>query len=103
MVTRPDVLHLAQLARLHLDDAEVDRLVPELSGILDHVDELGTLPIEKVDATGGAAEGAAPIRADEPGADALRERPSSFAPAWSDGLFTVPRLAAHDDGGGSDA
>jgi aspartyl-tRNA(Asn)/glutamyl-tRNA(Gln) amidotransferase subunit C len=36
-ISRKDVEHLAGLARIHLSDAELDRLAPELSKIVDAV------------------------------------------------------------------
>ena len=39
-LTREEVLEIALLARLHLDDDEVDRLQGELSSILEHMEAL---------------------------------------------------------------
>ncbi|MGH7502773.1 MAG: Asp-tRNA(Asn)/Glu-tRNA(Gln) amidotransferase subunit GatC [Longimicrobiales bacterium] len=114
-VTREDVLHMATLARLVLTTEEVERFTPQLGIILDHVaeleaaselqriarpaaDEPGT---DAADATLAVNEpGAepqehhAPLAADEPGADPLHLAAAELAPAWRDGFFTVPRLAA---------
>ncbi|MGH7505373.1 MAG: Asp-tRNA(Asn)/Glu-tRNA(Gln) amidotransferase subunit GatC [Longimicrobiales bacterium] len=98
MVTTAAAQQLARLARLHLEDGEVDRLVTELSSILAHVEELRGAPVDGVEAAGGAAEGSARLRADVPGADPLRVAPADLAPAWCDGFFTVPRLPALDAG-----
>jgi aspartyl-tRNA(Asn)/glutamyl-tRNA(Gln) amidotransferase subunit C len=103
MVTKAAVRHLARLARLRLEEVEVERLVPELSGILEHVEELAAVSVEGVAAAAGAAEGSAPLREDVAGPDALTQQPSGFAPEWSDGFFTVPRLAAHEENAESDA
>jgi aspartyl-tRNA(Asn)/glutamyl-tRNA(Gln) amidotransferase subunit C len=99
-VTRALVEHVARLARLRLDDAEIERLTGELNGILVHVDELVEADVAGVDAVGGVADGPAVLRADEPGADPLASPPSELTPGWLDGFFTVPRLAAL--GGGDD-
>lgn len=93
-VTRDQVRHVARLARLRPDDAEVERLTRELNSILEHMDELAEADVGGVDAVGGVAEGAAPLRMDEPGADPLVRPVADLAPAWADGFFTVPRLAA---------
>lgn len=88
--SREDVRRMAELARLRLSDEELERLHGELDTILGHLDALSEL---------GDAEAAEPaagtrLRDDEPGADPLQRPPSELAPAWRDGFFTVPRLAA---------
>jgi aspartyl/glutamyl-tRNA(Asn/Gln) amidotransferase C subunit len=93
-VTRDDVLHIARLARIALEPAELDRMTRQLNGILTHVDELGSLDLEGVPPFNVAVEGAAALRADVPGADPLGQEPGGFAVAWRDGFFTLPRLAA---------
>jgi aspartyl-tRNA(Asn)/glutamyl-tRNA(Gln) amidotransferase subunit C len=95
-VTRAQVLAIAQLARLRLTDAEADLFAAQLDGILEHVAELAGADTE---ATAAASNvDAAPLRADEPAPDALLQPPGTLAPAWRDGFFTVPRLAAMDGG-----
>ena len=44
-LTADEVRHVAALARLGLDDAEVDRLGRELTSILGHVHTISALPI----------------------------------------------------------
>ncbi|HEY5333135.1 MAG TPA: Asp-tRNA(Asn)/Glu-tRNA(Gln) amidotransferase subunit GatC, partial [Solirubrobacterales bacterium] len=46
MIDREQVLHVARLARLRLDDAEVETMAGELSGILGHVDRISDLDLE---------------------------------------------------------
>lgn len=93
-VTREDVLMVARLARLALDPEELDRMTDQLNGILTHIEELRELSLEDVPPFEVAAEGAAPLRSDGPGADTLLHEPGSFAAEWRGGFFTVPRLAA---------
>lgn len=95
-IAREHVLHIARLARLRLSPDEVERMTEQLSAILDHVARLAEADVEGVDATQGEGEEAAPLRHDEPGADRLECSPAGLAPAWQDGFFTVPRLAALD-------
>jgi aspartyl-tRNA(Asn)/glutamyl-tRNA(Gln) amidotransferase subunit C len=95
-VSREEVLHVARLARLQLTEHEIERFTQQLNGILAHVEELTTVPIENVDAMGGATEGAAPSREDRAGADSIELEPEQIAVSWADGFFTVPRLPALD-------
>lgn len=44
-LTRDDVLHLAQLARISLSDDEVDEFSEELSAILQYVEQLSSVDV----------------------------------------------------------
>lgn len=50
-ISRDDVLHLAQLSSLKLDDNEVDSLRTDIENILDHVELLGELDTSGVKPT----------------------------------------------------
>jgi aspartyl-tRNA(Asn)/glutamyl-tRNA(Gln) amidotransferase subunit C len=92
-IDRSQVRHVARLARLHLDDGEVDRLSVELAGILAHFEELSevALPPEE----GPSDRGLAPRQRDDVvDPDPLDVPPSEMAPEWRDGFFIVPRLPA---------
>ena len=92
MVSREEVLRIAQLARLHVDAAAADAIAADLATILDHMSVLnaaGDVPLSIQDA-------AAPVRADEPGADPLGFPVENLGTHWQNGFFTVPRLAALD-------
>jgi aspartyl-tRNA(Asn)/glutamyl-tRNA(Gln) amidotransferase subunit C len=93
-VTRDDVLRIAELARLKLDDARVDALARELSSILGHVEILSGIEISS-DADAGSAS--TPLRDDSEPCDPLLHPIESFAPEMKHGFFIVPRLATHED------
>ena len=46
MLDRDQVLHVARLARLELNDEEVDRMAAELSKVLDHIEAIRELDLE---------------------------------------------------------
>lgn len=94
-ITRTDALAIARLARLHLTDEELERFTPQLNDILSHVAELAAADEEAGEAVVSPAE-PAPLAADEPGPDPLQRGPESFAPAFEEGFFTLPRLGALD-------
>ena len=94
-VTREEVLHVARLARLRLNEQEVETFTRQLNGILSHVEELESAAVRGADVY-VAAEGAAPLREDGHDPDRLHVAPASFAAAWAEGFFTVPRLPALD-------
>ena len=50
-ITRDDVLHLAQLSSLQLNEAEIDGLQTDISNILGYVEQLSTLATSSVEPT----------------------------------------------------
>ena len=90
MIDREQVLHVARLARLRLSDEEVERMVGELSGILDHVDRIGNLDLEGVEPTSHVVALENVLRADEPRPSLPREVALAPAPEPLDGAFRVP-------------
>lgn len=50
-ISRDDVLHLAQLSKLELDDAEIDGLRTDISNILGYVQQLNQLDTTGVEPT----------------------------------------------------
>ena len=51
LITRNDVKSVAVLARLELDDEQVDRMTAELGGILEHIAKLTELRTEHISPT----------------------------------------------------
>ncbi len=94
-VTRQDVEKIAALAELGVDDASAAELQRQLTRILDYVAQLAEVVD---DATGAVDERAARLRRDVVDPDPLTRPPRAFAPAFSEGLFTVPRRTATSDG-----
>jgi aspartyl-tRNA(Asn)/glutamyl-tRNA(Gln) amidotransferase subunit C len=98
-VTPDDVRHVARLARVGLEDAQIPRLVSELNGILAHMDLLQEVDIRNVPLS--SADQSAPVRDDALPSEPLRRAREDFAPAMRDGFFLVPRLATHGSAGAS--
>lgn len=90
MIERDQVLHVAKLARLRLSEEEVERMVGELSGILDHVDRIGNLDLEGVEPTSHVVALENVLRADEPRPSLPRDAALASAPEPQDGAFRVP-------------
>ncbi len=90
MIDREHVLHVARLARLSLDDEEVERMARELSGILGHVEAIGELDLEGVEPTTHVVELENVLRSDEPGPSLDRTDALAGAPDATDDSFRVP-------------
>ena len=65
-ITRADVEHVAHLARLHLDDDEVDRMQEQLSNILDAIETLRDVDTSHVGPTASVIQLENVMRDDEP-------------------------------------
>jgi aspartyl-tRNA(Asn)/glutamyl-tRNA(Gln) amidotransferase subunit C len=96
-VTRDDVLHIAELARLGVDAARADELTKELSAILAHMEVLSQVDTASVPPTAGMGASGTPLRSDVGVPPLMKEAIGSFAPVMRDGFFIVPRLATHED------
>jgi aspartyl-tRNA(Asn)/glutamyl-tRNA(Gln) amidotransferase subunit C len=90
VIDREQVLHVARLARLALDDSELERMASELSGILEHVERIGELDLDGVEPTAHVVALENVLRRDEPRPSLPRERALEPAPDPSDGAFRVP-------------
>jgi aspartyl-tRNA(Asn)/glutamyl-tRNA(Gln) amidotransferase subunit C len=90
VIERDQVLHVAKLARLRLSEEEVEKMVGELSGILDHVDRIGNLDLEGVEPTSHVVALENVLRADEPRPSLPRAVALASAPEPQDGAFRAP-------------
>jgi aspartyl-tRNA(Asn)/glutamyl-tRNA(Gln) amidotransferase subunit C len=102
-VTREDVLHIAELARLGIDGARADALTKELSAILAHMEVLSQVDTASVPTTSEEGAVGTPLRPDVGVPPLMKGTLESFAPAMRDGFFIVPRLATHEDSSESSA
>jgi aspartyl-tRNA(Asn)/glutamyl-tRNA(Gln) amidotransferase subunit C len=99
-VSRDEVLRIAQLAELEVDDETLPALAEQMSGILAYVAQLSGV---------AASEGVKPFI---PGPDALRFRPDevkptplafgpdTLAPSFKEGFFLVPKLGQFEEAEG---
>lgn len=90
------VRHVARLARLALGPDEVETMRRELSGILDHVDQVQELDLSPVPPTTHVVHLENVLRADEPRPSLPVELALREAPAVLAGGFAVGRMDAAD-------
>ena len=90
MIDREQVLHVARLARLQLNDDEVETMVGELSKILEHIERINELDLEGVPPTSHVREVSNALRPDEPRPCLPREVVLAAAPVHTDEGFLVP-------------
>jgi aspartyl-tRNA(Asn)/glutamyl-tRNA(Gln) amidotransferase subunit C len=91
-ITRDDVLHVANLARLEVDETHVDRLVEQIGTILSYFDTLQNVDTRDVAPTYHAIYSNNAFRVDEESGPLDREIALANAPEQEDGYFVVPRV-----------
>jgi aspartyl-tRNA(Asn)/glutamyl-tRNA(Gln) amidotransferase subunit C len=91
-ISRDEVAHLADLARIDLSDAELDRLAPQLDVILESVGSIAEVASEDVPPTSHALPLTNVFRADEVRPGLTAEEALSGAPEVEEQRFSVPRI-----------
>lgn len=89
-ITRDTVLHVARLARLELDAAEIEAMERDLGKILAYVETLNELDTSGIEETAQVAVIGAPLRKDEVRAGVGTEAALAEAPRQAGGGFAVP-------------
>ena len=91
-ITREEVAHLADLARIDLDDAELDHLAPQLSVILESVASISGVAGDDVPPTSHPLPLTNVFREDVTTPCLTPEQALSGAPAREQQRFAVPRI-----------
>lgn len=91
-ITRDEVAHLADLARIDLDDAELDHLAPQLSVILESFASINGVAGDDVPPTSHALPLTNVFRDDVVTPGLTAEQALSGAPEVDQQRFSVPRI-----------
>ena len=96
-VDKATVAKIASLARIKMGDEEFERMVPELNGILDWVEQLGEVDVTGIEPMTAVIPKKLRLRDDVVDADPLtgggrREDVLANAPAAEHGFFGVPKV-----------
>jgi aspartyl-tRNA(Asn)/glutamyl-tRNA(Gln) amidotransferase subunit C len=95
-LTRAEVEHVANLARLALSADEIDSLTSELAAILDHAAQVSALDTEGVPPTAHPLPMVNVFRADVARPGLPRDEVLAAAPQAEDGRFRVPRILGEE-------
>ena len=95
-VTRKEVEHIAELARLELTESELEEYTAQLNKILEYVEKLNKLNTENIKPLSHPIEGENVFRDDviKPSID--REEALKNAPSKDDEFFKVPKVIGGD-------
>ena len=91
-LSRSDVEHVAQLARLGLTDEELDRLEGQLNHIVDQYAALSELDTEHIPPTAQTIELENILREDETRPSLSRDEILALAPQTAGDYFLVPPI-----------
>ena len=91
-LSKDQVQHIAMLARLSLDENDIDDVVDKLSSIVNFVDQLQAVPTDNVLPMAHPMDQAQRLRADRVTEPNERDRIQQNAPEVRDGLYLVPKV-----------
>ncbi|GGY58192.1 glutamyl-tRNA(Gln) amidotransferase subunit C [Bacterioplanes sanyensis] len=86
------VRDIAELARLQIDETQLDDYQKNLSNILDLVDQLAAADTANVEPLAHPLDAVQRLRADQVSESNQREHFQQIAPATSEGYYLVPRV-----------
>lgn len=91
-IGRAEVEHVARLARLALEEKELEALTAQMDAILGYVDQLRALNTEGIVPTAHAVPVENAFRPDEVRPSLGTEKALAAAPAAGEGCFRVPKV-----------
>ena len=91
-ITKEEVLHVANLARLELDDEEIERFAVQIGSVLEYVDTLNQVDTTGVTSTFNATFLNNAFREDQETGHMERAQMLSNAPDRDDEFFLVPKV-----------
>jgi aspartyl-tRNA(Asn)/glutamyl-tRNA(Gln) amidotransferase subunit C len=91
-ISKEEIQHLADLAKIEITDTEADKYRDELGDIIDYAEKLDELDLEDVPATTHSIEIDAPLRDDNSEHRLSQDQALQNAPDSEDGQFRVPNV-----------
>jgi aspartyl-tRNA(Asn)/glutamyl-tRNA(Gln) amidotransferase subunit C len=91
-ITKQEVLYVADLARLEIDEALVEKLAGQIGNILDYVDQLKQVDTSGIKPTSHALPLTNAFREDAEAPHLERDAALANAPEQEDGNFLVPKV-----------
>lgn len=91
-ITRETIEHVANLARLNLSDAEIEKMTSDMGNIITYMEKLNELDTSEVQPTAHIADIKNVFREDEVYKLYEREKILQNAPDKENGCFKVPKI-----------
>ncbi|MCB1592791.1 MAG: Asp-tRNA(Asn)/Glu-tRNA(Gln) amidotransferase subunit GatC [Alphaproteobacteria bacterium] len=86
------VKKVASLARLAMDDEELERMAPQVSGIIDWIEQLGEVNTDNVEPLSSVVDISLPLREDKVNDGGCVEKILANAPESTQGYFVVSKI-----------
>ena len=96
-IRREDVLHVARLAELDVAEEDLPRLVEQMGRIVEFVAQLDEVPAGDSAPPFVAGPAQLTLRPDLVTPSGLVRPPVAFAPEFTRGFFSVPKLGAMEE------
>ncbi|MFW6256781.1 MAG: Asp-tRNA(Asn)/Glu-tRNA(Gln) amidotransferase subunit GatC [Bacillota bacterium] len=94
MISKEEIMHIAELARLELTEDEIDMFTRQLGDILDSFEKLDELDTEKIEPTAYTIPVRNVMRKDQVEESLERDQVLKNAPDKREGQFRVPPISA---------
>ena len=91
-VSKEEILHIANLARLNLEENEIEKYIDNLEDILNFANIVNNAPTEGLDVTIGANEAKNVFRKDEVKVFGDTESLLQNAESTEQGMFKIPKV-----------
>lgn len=91
-LSKEEILHIANLANLYLEENEVDKYLENLQDILNFAEIVNNAPVENLDITIGAHEAKNVFRKDEIKVFEDTKSLLQNAPDQDQNMFKIPRV-----------
>jgi aspartyl-tRNA(Asn)/glutamyl-tRNA(Gln) amidotransferase subunit C len=91
-ISKEEVLHVAQLARLEIDPAAMEKMAAQVGTILEYINSLNQVDTEGVPPTAHAIALTNAFREDAPAGHLEVDKALQNAPEAEEGTFIVPKV-----------
>ncbi len=91
-LSKEEVKKVAGLARLRMNDEELERLAPQLSNIISFVEQLSELDTDNIEPLANVVDVTLPLREDVVNDGNCAEEILANAPEKTQGYFVVPKV-----------
>ena len=89
---KSEVEKVAQLARLHVSEAEAIEVASRITDILALIDQMQSIDTDGVEPLAHPLDVTQPLREDKVTEENRRDELQTLAPATEDGLYLVPKV-----------
>lgn len=91
-ISKEDVIHVAELARLEFGEEELEKFTGQLGNILEYIEKLSELDTDGVEPTSHVLDISTPLREDRVEEWITVEEALQNAPEREDDFFAVPKV-----------